>query len=63
MLGRIMDKVLRLFLPLVADEFVWCESLQSLEPLGEIVSHEKCGHMVTKLLVSIVVVAIDGSLP
>ena len=55
-----MDKAFRLLLPLLADEFIGCQSFQGLEALGEIVGHQEGCQMVTKLLMSIVVVAIDG---
>ena len=58
--GRIMGKAFRLRLPLLADVLAWGESFQGLETSGEIVGHQEGNQMVTKLLMSIVVVAIDG---
>ncbi len=51
-----------MLLPLLADVFIGREYLQRFETLGEVVRHQESRQMVTKLLVSVVVVTIDRRL-
>ena len=61
-MGRIGKKTVGVLLPLLTDEFKGRKSFQRLEALGRIVCHQESRQMLTKLLMGIVVVAIDRRL-
>jgi hypothetical protein len=46
--------------PAFADELVWCEAFEGLEPAGEIVSVDEVAKMGAQLVLVVVVVAFDG---
>jgi hypothetical protein len=50
----------RVFLPGLADELIGCHTAKSLEPFGEVVSHEEGLQVLFELLMGLVVVALDG---
>src|SRR3954466_12721566 len=43
-----------------ADELVGCETLEGLEPAGEVVGRDEVGKVLPELIVAIVVEALDG---
>ena len=51
-----------LICPAFADELVWRETLECLEPLGEVVSRHEVGEVSAQLIVGFVVEAFDGCL-
>jgi hypothetical protein len=46
--------------PAFADVFVWCEALQGLQPPSVVVGGDEVGKVSFELVVSIVIVALDG---
>ena len=61
-MGWINDESLWLVCPALADEFIRREAFECLEPSGKVVGIDEVGEMPPKLVVAIVMVAIDGSL-
>lgn len=51
---------MRFFCPAFADELIWRQALQGLEPLAEVVGGYEVGEMLTQLAVGFVVEALDG---
>ena len=52
----------RLGSPAFADELVWCEAFECLEPTSKIIGVHEVAQMSSQLIVTVVVVALDGSL-
>ena len=48
------------FLPLLADELIWCEALEGFESFGEVVGHEEGLQVFFELGMGLVVKAFDG---
>jgi hypothetical protein len=48
--------------PSFADELVWCEAFECLEPTSKIIGVHEVAQMSSQLIVTVVVVALDGSL-
>lgn len=46
--------------PRLADVLVGCEALEGLEPAGEVIRRDEIGEMAAKLVVALVVKALDG---
>lgn len=58
----IVSESLGVVRPSFADGLIWCEALQSLQSLGEVVGIEERSEVIAKLLVILVVIAPDGRL-
>jgi hypothetical protein len=60
---RVEVEPLGLLCPYLADVFVWGEALEGLEPAAEVVGRDEVGEVTSKLVMGVVVVALDDRLP
>ena len=56
---RVFGEAGGVFLPSSADELVWCQPLQGLEPACEVVGGHEVGEVLPELVVAFVVEALD----
>lgn len=60
-MDRIEPESFGLFCPAFANEFVWCEAFEGLEATTEIVAGDEVSQMLPKLIMTVVIIALDGS--
>jgi hypothetical protein len=60
---RVEVEPLWLLCPYLADAFVWGEAFEDLEPTAEIVGRDEVGKVTSKLVMGVVMIALDDRLP
>lgn len=61
-MGRVEPESFWLGCPCFADVFVWREAPKRLEAPGEVVGRDEVGQMASQLVVTVIVVSLDGRL-
>jgi hypothetical protein len=60
LVGWIQPESFRLGCPALAEELVWCEAYECLEPTAEIIGFDEAREVFLELVVIVLVIALDG---